>query len=228
MNKIAVMVSGPPGAGKGTQANLLANKYNLIHFDSGKYLRSILHDPKNQKNPTIKKERKLNDGGMLNSPSWVLKIFKEETRRIAESGKGVVYSGSPRTMYEAFGDNKNVGLIKTLQKLYGKNNIVFFALQITPEEGAKRNKKRRVCEICGVGILASANIKTCPICSGKMKVRVDDSPEITKKRIKEYATRTKPIISKLKQAGVKIINVQGEQKPFKVFEDIQKKLKSFT
>ena len=226
MNKIAVMVSGPPGAGKGTQANLLANKYNLIHFDSGKYLRSILHNPKNQEDPTIKRERKLNDEGVLNTPSWVLNIFKEETQRIANSGKSVVYSGSPRTMYEAFGDGKNTGLIKTLQTLYGKN-IVFFSLQITPEEGAKRNKKRRVCEVCGIGVLASANIKTCPVCAGKMKIRVDDSPEITKKRIKEYTSRTKPIISEIKKTGIKVINIKGEQKPFEVFYEIEKKLKAF-
>lgn len=224
MKKIAVIIFGPPGAGKGTQANLVADKYNLIHFDSGKTLRSILHDPANQKNKTIQKERKLNDSGILNSPDWVLKIFKQEASKIAKAGKGIVYSGSPRTMYEAFGDAKSSGLVAHLQSLYKKENLFFFFLKVSPEEGAKRNKKRRVCEVCGTGVLAGSSISTCPICAGNMKIRIDDSPEITKKRIQEYNTRTTPILSKIKKNRIKAIVINGEQPPFKVFSDIQKRL----
>ncbi|PIR88141.1 MAG: hypothetical protein COU10_00755 [Candidatus Harrisonbacteria bacterium CG10_big_fil_rev_8_21_14_0_10_45_28] len=224
MKKIAVILFGPPGAGKGTQANLVAEKHALIHFDSGKTLRSILNDPTNQNNKTIQKERALNEAGVLNSPDWVLKIFKQEASKIAKAGKGIVYSGSPRTMYEAFGDAKSVGLVAHLQSLYKKGNLYFFFLKVSPEEGAKRNKKRRVCEICGTGVLAASNITTCPICAGNMKVRIDDNPEITKKRIQEYNTRTMPILSKIRKTGIKVLVVNGEQPPFKVFADIARKL----
>ena len=57
MNK-AIIIYGLPGSGKGTQANLLADKLGLIHFDTGKYLERIVHDPANKKNKIIRRERK--------------------------------------------------------------------------------------------------------------------------------------------------------------------------
>ena len=98
-------------------------------------------------------------------------------------------------------------------------------LRVSPEEGAIRNKKRRICEICGIGILGTANISTCPICQGKLKIRIDDSPKITKKRIEEYNNRTMPILKEAKKRGIKIIIINGEQPPYKVFADIMKKIK---
>ncbi|KKP85420.1 MAG: Adenylate kinase, partial [Candidatus Nomurabacteria bacterium GW2011_GWA1_35_8] len=68
---IAVILFGPPGSGKGTQAQLLADKLNLFHFDTGKYIRDILYNPKLKNNAAIKRERRLNESGQLNTSSWV-------------------------------------------------------------------------------------------------------------------------------------------------------------
>src|SRR3989344_5922357 len=109
--KKVIIVYGPPGAGKWTQANLLAGKLGLIHFDTGKYLEQTVHDPENQNNPEIKKEKEIFDSGKLLTPSFVLKIISQKTKEVSKSSFGIVFSGSPRTLYEAFGDEKNQGLI---------------------------------------------------------------------------------------------------------------------
>src|SRR3989344_9696421 len=108
MKKI-VIIYGPPGAGKGTQANLIAGKFGMIHFDTGKYLEQFLHNPETKNDPEIKKVKEIFDSGALVTPSFVLKIISEKTKEVAKSGFGIVFSGSPRTFYEAFGDKKNQG-----------------------------------------------------------------------------------------------------------------------
>lgn len=221
MSKKAVMIFGTPGSGKGTQANLLMWIKGFAHFDSGKYLRSVLHDPANQGNKTIQRERKLNDSGILNTPSWVLGIFKKETQKIAKAGMSIVYSGSPRTMYEAYGDKKTVGLVKFLQKLYGKGNVYAFSLTMSQGAGAKRNAKRRTCSVCSTGVLADSTDTVCPICGGAFKVRIDDSnPEIAKTRINEYETRTRPILAELSKLGIAVCEINGEQPPYVVHQSI--------
>ena len=109
MKKIAIMLFGPPGSGKGTQANLLASKFNLIHFDSGKFLESVVHDQVRQKEAIIRRERELFDAGKLNSPSFVFREIAHRAEKFAESDLGIVFSGSPRTMHEA---EKLVPLLK--------------------------------------------------------------------------------------------------------------------
>lgn len=220
MRKSAVFIFGTPGAGKGTQANLLSWTKGFIHFDSGKYLRGVLYDPARQKEALIIRERKLNDSGILNTPSWVLKIFKQQAEKIAAAGLSIVYSGSPRTMFEAFGDKKNIGLVPFLSKIYGKKNLRFVFLNVTPEVAAGRNKIRRTCTVCTTPVLGDSPVTSCPVCEGELKIRVDDNPETYKTRLNEYQQRTLPIIAELKRQGFSIYELSGEQKPPEVFKEI--------
>lgn len=223
----AIIIYGPPGAGKGTQANLLAGKLGLIHFDTGKYLEQLVHDPTLQKDPEIKKSREIFDSGALVDPPFVLKITSQKTAEIASSGFGVVFSGSPRTVFEAFGDKKNKGLVEILEKLYGKAKIKVILLKINPQKSILRNKNRRICFVCGTAILYNDETHhhtTCPLCGGKLKTRIVDNPKVFATRIKEYKERTEPILKGLKKRGYKIIEVNGTPLPYKVFDNILKKL----
>lgn len=224
MKKIAVAIYGPPGAGKGTQADLLVTKRGLVHFDTGKRLRAIFADPDSKKNKQIAKEQKLNEAGVLNTPSWVLSIVKQGTAKIAHAGLSIVFSGSPRTLYEAFGDTKTKGLTDELSKQYGKKNIFFISLNVRPEVAKKRNTIRLVCSKCKTSVSGQVKIKECPICLGKMERRKDDAPEIYARRITEYSERTLPIIEGLKKKKFTVIDINGEQKPYEVFSDIEKAL----
>jgi adenylate kinase len=224
MAKKAVLIFGTPGAGKGTQANLLSWTKGFYHFDSGKELRGILYDPTRQKEKIIQRELALNSKGILNTPSWVLGIFKKEAQKIGKAGMSIVYSGSPRTMYEAFGDKKVVGLVPFLQKLYGKKNLYAFYLDIDPMVAAGRNKIRRTCTVCTNPVLGDAPVTSCPICQGELKTRVDDNPETYKIRYNEYTTRTLPILDSLRKQGMTITKIDGAQKPPVIFTEILKVL----
>ncbi len=219
---------GPPGSGKGTQAKLLADKLGLIHFDTGRYIEQVVHNPVNKKDKIIQRERKLFDSGILCSPSWVLKIVSEKTRKLAEAGFGVVFSGSPRTLYESFGDKNQKGLIDILEKHYGKKNIFIFNVDISEKNSIKRNGNRLICSVCGIQLMAAfkdvAKLKICPFCGGKLYRRTLDNPETIKIRLKEYHGRTLPIANELKRRGYKIIRVNGEPMTEKVFQSILKYL----
>ena len=224
MTNQAVIIYGPPGSGKGTQAELLARKFNFIHFDTGRYLEGIYRDPKQQKNPLISREKKLFDSGKLNTPTWVLKVVSEATRRIAKAGFGIIYSGSPRTIFEAFGDRNHKSLLSTLIKLYGKKNIIVVKLNVKNQTSIKRNSARFVCSVCGLPVLASARSKKCSFCAGPARRRTLDKPEIIKVRLKEYRERTYPILKKMRDLGFRIREINGEPAPYKVHEQVVRKL----
>ena len=227
---IAIIIYGPPGSGKGTQAKLIADKLGLIHFDTGRYIEQVVHNPVNKNDKIIQRERKLFDSGILCSPSWVLKIVSEKTRQLAKIGFGVVFSGSPRTLYEALGNKNQSGLIDVLEKNYGRENVFVFNVDISDKNSIKRNGNRLMCSVCGIQLLATfkdvGRLKMCPFCGGKLYRRTLDKPEIIKVRLKEYRERTLPIQKELKKRGYKIININGEPLPEKVFQAIFKKLPS--
>lgn len=225
--KKVVMFYGPPGAGKGTQANLLAGRLGMVHFDTGKYLEQVVHDSALQKDPEIREARKIFDSGALVDPAFVLKITAEKSKEIAKAGFGLVFSGSPRTLFEAFGDKTHKGLIEILEMQYGKKNVLPVFLKIDPHVSIVRNSKRKICSVCGIAILYNDQTHghtTCPLCGGKLRQRVVDNPAVFKTRIKEYEERTLPILAGLKKRGYKIITVNGGPLPYMVFANVLKKL----
>ena len=219
-----VIFLGPPGAGKGTQANLLAWTKNFIHFDTGKFIEEAIHDPEKASDPQIQEARKQFDSGVLVTPTFVLKLTTEKTKEIGESGFNVAFSGSPRTMFEAFGDEKNPGLVEVLEKVYGKDNVNFIFLKIDPQIAIQRNANRKVCSLCATAILyndSTHHHTECPLCGAKLRTRAVDNPEVLQIRIKEYEERTKPIITELTKRGYKINEIDGTPMPFVVFEQLK-------
>jgi adenylate kinase len=224
MQKQALFIFGTPGSGKGTQANLLAWTRGFYHFDSGKELRGILKDPARQNEELIIRERALNEAGILNTPSWVLGMFKETATKICAAGMSLVYSGSPRTLFEAFGDAETEGLIPFLKKSYGAENVRAVYLTIDPAVAAGRNVIRRTCTVCTTPVLGDAPVTSCPICQGELKIRVDDTPEKYKVRYHEYTTRTLPIVEELRRQGITIPEIDATQSPPAVHAAIVKHL----
>lgn len=234
-----VILYGPPGSGKGTYASLLVNNFNFIHFDTGRYIRKLLYDPANQKNKIIQREKKLLEKGILCTPTWVLKIISQAAEKIAAVGWNVVFSGSPRTVFEAFGGpegivsrsygagNNHKGLIKILEKLYGRNNISIFEFKVKPQTSIKRNTTRVICAVCGQPslFLYTGRTKCCALCAGPFEKRTDDDTKIMKTRLAEYQERTQPILKRLEKEGYEIFKIDGEPAPYIVFEKIVSKLK---
>lgn len=220
----AVIMYGPPGSGKGTQGELLARRYNFIHFDTGRYLERILRAPGSQKDPVLFRERKIFDSGVLCTPTWVLKIVKESTMRIAKADYSIVYTGSPRTVFEAFGDKHQKGLIAALGKLYGKNNLYIIELSIRASTSIKRNSQRFVCSLCGLPILAGAKSKHCLFCAAPLRKRSVDNAEVIKVRLREYRGRTYPILARARDEGYLVFQIKAELPPYRVFKKVVKAL----
>jgi adenylate kinase len=223
--KKAVIIYGPPGSGKGTQAELLARNFGFVHFDTGRYIEGVVHDPSLRKDRVVQRERFNFDTGKLCTPGWVLKITAEETERIAGSDMSIVFSGSPRTLFEALGDRDNRGLIEVLTRLYGKKNIFIVKLMVKGGSSMKRNSARLLCSVCGLPRLAGSHEGKCSFCGGSLRTRTLDDPKVIVVRLKEYENRTFPILDRMKRGGYKIADINGEPAPFKVHREIVRKLK---
>jgi len=131
-SKIAIILLGRPGSGKDTQAELLAKKFGLVHLISSKIIEAAL---KKGKGANIEKERQLQKNGFLVSSKFVSALIMAEIKSIAGRGKGIVMSGSPRTLPEIKDE------LPLLEKLYGENSY-FFHIAINPKEVYIRNLKR--------------------------------------------------------------------------------------
>ena len=188
--KKAVLFYGPPGSGKGTQAQFLVDRLGFTHFDTGKFIEAMVHDESLANDPIVKKERKLFFSGKLNTPKWVLEMVKTKIGELKDVSDGLVFSGSPRTEYEAFSTKKEKGVLEELISIYGKDNIVAFHIEIPVTESVKRNSLR-----------------------GREGL---DDPKIIRVRCKEYKERTTPIIKGIKQMGIRMYKIDGIGTPKKI------------
>ena len=223
-NKKIIILLGPPGSGKGTQGQLLSEKYGLYFFETSKLIEDIfLSNTEFLETPEgkfyIKDEKELRAAGKLCSPPFIFKLISDYVKKLHNLGTFILFSGSPRTEYEA------QRLIPLLCELYGKENITLFALTMDPNDSIYRNSNRRICELMRHSILYNEdtkNLKTCPI-DGSLLIKRDgvgDDPETIKIRLEEYEQRTKPIINYIQGQGIKTFLIDASQTPKEVFKSI--------
>src|SRR3989344_4583871 len=218
MVKLVIFV-GPIGSGKGTQAEVIAKKFGLIHIETSKLLEEKFNTT-DLSDKKMAEQKALWHMGILNDPSWVTEVLLGETKKIAGEGKGMVLSASPRTLFEAEKE------IPVFEEIYGKENIFVFHITLSEAESIKRNSNRRICEKNRHPIPnfpEFKNITTCPQDGSKLVTRELDKPEIIKVRYQEYLNRTRPILNYLSDRDYKIYRINGEQPIEKVSEDILEK-----
>lgn len=206
-----IVILGPPGAGKGTQADFIINKYNIPHISTGDIFRE------NIKNGTElgKKAKSYMDKGLLVPDELVIDIVKDRLAK-DDCKKGFLLDGFPRTVAQA------VSLDAELNKDgRGLNKVV--NIDVNPEILVDRAVGRRVCKTCG----ATYHVKYNPpkvegVCDkdGTALIqRDDDTEETVKTRIKVYFEQTAPLIDYYKAQSL-LLNIDGAQDINKVFEDI--------
>lgn len=220
-NPKIIIVFGSPGAGKDTQAAILAKKFKLTHFLMSNYIQKEIFNVRKKNNPTIKKQLKLYLAGKWCAPYWVTKLAKGNIQSIHKRKQGIIMTGFPRTLFEAW------QLMPFAEKLYGQDNIYIIKINIKDATAVFRVTHRRLCEKCKYTIVyskKSLSIKKCPKCGGRLIHREIDSAEITKKRLREDRERTLPVFKYLRKRKYSWIDIDGELVPDKVTKQIFDKL----
>lgn len=224
-----VILMGPPGSGKGTQAELLMERFDLYHFETSEIIEKNLASAKSgdfvkvgREKYFLSEEKKLRKAGKWMSPPLIAFWVKDGIKKLAKEGKGIVFSGSPKTLYEA---KEIVPLIK---RLYGAKNIKIILIEQKAEVSIWRNSHRRICRLMRHSILytkETARLKKCPFDGSDLVFREDRSRQVIKNKIKEFRERTMPMLEYFKKQGLGIKKINGEQSVADVFKDVLKAVK---
>lgn len=206
-----IVMLGAPGAGKGTQAIKIADKYDIPHISTGDIFRA------NIKGGTElgQKAKSYIDKGELVPDEVTIGMLLD---RIAQDDckNGYVLDGFPRTIPQAE---------SLTEALKSQGDQIDFALNIdVPDEAIiKRMSGRRACPKCGatyhIVYAAPKTENICDKCGTELIIRSDDKPETVKDRLNVYHQQTEPLIAYYKTAGV-LREVDGTQELPKVFEDV--------
>ncbi len=206
-----LILLGPPGAGKGTQAANIVDKYKIPHISTGDIFR------KNIKEGTElgKKAKEYIDGGQLVPDSLTIALVEDRLKQ-DDATDGFLLDGFPRNIAQA--EALDTVLENMDQKLSSVINI-----SVDPSILVERAVGRRICKNCGatyhIAFNPSKEEGVCDKCSGDLYQRSDDNEETVGSRIKVYSDETAPLIDYYTKQGV-IINVDGQKDIKLVFEDI--------
>ena len=208
-----IIMLGAPGAGKGTQAKMIAEKCGIPHISTGDIFRA------NIKNGTElgAKAKEYMDKGLLVPDELVCDLVVDRIQQ-ADCEKGYILDGFPRTIPQAEALENALNAIE--QKLD-------YAIDIdVPDENIiNRMSGRRACVGCGATYHVLFNPTKvegkCDVCGESLILRDDDKPETGKKRLDVYHTQTQPLIDFYTERKV-LVEVDGTQSMDKVFDDIMK------
>ena len=206
-----IIMLGAPGAGKGTQAQMIADKYNIPHISTGDIFRA------NIKNGTElgKKAKEYMDQGQLVPDELTVQLLLDRVKN-DDCKEGYVLDGFPRTIPQA-----NV-LDEELSKL---GDHVDFSINVdVPDENIiHRMSGRRACLKCGatyhVDYIPPKKDGICDICGSDLVQRDDDKPETVKKRLEVYHDQTQPLIDYYDKKNI-LRTVDGTKDMKEVFSDI--------
>ena len=212
---LRTVLLGPPGAGTGTQAAKIVDKYGIPHISTGDIFRENI-----KKGTELgKKAQEYMNKGELVPDDLVIEIA---TARLLEEDckEGFLLDGFPRTVYQA------EKLDEFLAAHDGKIDKVL-DIAVEKEELITRLAGRRVCKTCGASYhvinIPPAKEGICDRCGGPLIQRADDNAETVANRIEVYEDQTKPLINYYEQAG-KIVHIDGTTGLENVFADIVKAL----
>ena len=198
--KKMIVLSGPPGSGKGTQAELLCQRTGFAHFSTGDQFRAEI----SQQSEIGKKVAEYVKQGTLVPDSVVLEVANKFIKN--NEGNGIIFDGFPRTTVQAEGLDK---ILKDSQTQV--NCAIFIELGLT--EIINRLTKRRVCRKCGaIYNLSFKNPKQegiCDLCQGELYQRVDDQEPTIRRRYEVYEQQTRELIA-FYQKQNKLFTVPGE------------------
>lgn len=206
-----LMLFGAPGAGKGTQAKYLIEKFNIPQISTGDMLRAAITD-----GTAMGMEAKsYMDAGKLVPDSTIIGIIKERLGQ-ADCKKGFILDGFPRTLAQA-------EALEELMKNMGISLDKVISLNVPDELIVGRITGRRVCSKCGVSFHVEFNPSkvedVCDYCGGELIIRKDDNAETVKSRLEAYHAQTAPLIAYYTDMGV-MVELDGTKDVNEVTQDM--------
>ena len=206
-----VVMLGAPGAGKGTQAKMIASKYNVPHISTGDIFRANIKEG----TELGKKAKSYMDQGLLVPDELVVDLVVDRLQQ-EDCSNGYVLDGFPRTIPQA------EALDAALGKLGTKLD---YALDIDVADDfiIKRMGGRRACVTCGATYhivnIPPKKEGICDTCGSELVLREDDKPETVEKRLSVYHEQTQPLIDYYKNSGI-LVTLDGTQGLNEVFNKI--------
>lgn len=188
---------GPPGAGKGTQGELLAGRYGIPRYSTGDILRAARHDG----SELGQEAREYMDAGEL-VPDEVIRGLMRKVLLSAETGDGYLLDGFPRTVAQAEG-------LKDLLREVDQQLDAVVNLKVDDAEIVRRLSSRRVCEVCGAIVRPEGGIDSCPGCAGQLLSRPDDRPATVLRRLEVYREQTEPVLAWYRESCVTVLDIVG-------------------
>ncbi|RAO99334.1 adenylate kinase [Petrotoga sp. 9PW.55.5.1] len=206
---------GPPGAGKGTQAKMVAEEFDVEHISTG----DILREAVSKGTELGKKAKAIMDRGDLVPDEIMNGLVKEKLIEL----DSFILDGYPRTLEQA------LFLDRTLKEL-NKEIDAAVLIDVSEEEVVKRISNRRVCPKCGkvynLITLKPKEDEKCDVCGTKIVQRDDDKEEVVRGRYKVYKANTEPVIEYYRKNN-KIITVNGAQDVEEVTKELFNILRRF-
>jgi len=205
-----IVLFGPPGAGKGTQAKELAKHYNIPHISTGDILRANVRAG----TKLGMKAKEYMDKGELVPDEVLIGIIRDRLQQ-PDCKDGYMLDGYPRTLPQA-------EALQDILKKIGKPLEVVLNIDVPDEELIGRLSGRRMCS-CGESYHLIFNLPlkegTCDACGGKLYQRDDDKEEVVRQRLEVYAAKTKPLIDYYSDMGI-LVNIDGTGSVEDVFKQI--------
>lgn len=209
-----LIILGSQGSGKDTQAEKIANKFNLERVNMGNFLRQVAK----QDTPLGKEVYHYQNVAGAMVPSRILREVMDIKLRSFPREQGVIFEGVPRTMDQTEYFDKAIVEV-------GRHIDRVIYINISEEEVMKRISKRWMCKKCHRILIKGKDIESekekCPDCQGEIAQRIDDTEEVIKKRLKVFKDETLPVIEHYKKKGI-LLDINGEQRRKEVFEEIVK------
>jgi adenylate kinase len=204
-----LVLMGPPGAGKGTQAERFAHDHGIPKISTGDILREAVQDG----TPLGKKVSAAMNRGALVSDDVIIDIVRDRLSR-ADAVCGFVLDGFPRTVTQA--DALDAMLAE-------RGPLIVVEIQVPDDVLVSRVRNRRICQDCGRTVSAfgdaPANVERCETCGGKLVSRADDEEKVVRDRLKVYWRDTQPMIAHYHRRST-YRTVNGDQAPERVRESL--------
>ena len=203
-----LILFGPPGAGKGTQAEQLARRRGIPKISTGDILREAVHDG----TAIGQRAKAIMSQGQLVSDDLMIGIIRERIEQ-SDARNGFVLDGFPRTVTQA---------VALDEMVLGRDPLVIIEIAVPEAELLRRLSMRMVCDKCGHTAGANAASGpggTCELCGGKLVQRSDDHDNVIRERLNVYMRQTQPLIE-FYHARPTFRSVNGSQSPDRVGADL--------